>query len=106
MRFSAGWRPRGTLARVSNVFEFSAPVSTIVAAVGNTGSTHPVTTIAPNWTIYMALDATSASPDNDWGRDIVTDAGALNVLTPEPSTMAMLIGASLALLGLALRRRS
>lgn len=75
----------------NTVFEWSVPLSEIVAEVANTNGVTPLS--ADQWKIYVGGEAAPT-----YGREVG--------LVPEPGSLAMVLGAGLALLGYALRRRS
>jgi hypothetical protein len=81
-----------TFARSADqtVFEWSCPVSKITAEVANCDGAIPLP--SNQWVLYVGGEAAP-----HYGRHVG--------LVPEPGTIAMLIGAGLALVGYALRRR-
>ena len=75
------------------MFEFSAPISSILASVAAPNGDGAIA--HADWTITMGGEAAPS-----YGREL---GGPF--ATPEPGTIAMLIGAGLAAIGYALRRR-
>jgi hypothetical protein len=88
----------GQYAQTGNVFEWSAPVSGIIAALAATGKG---VTSGSTWSVYLAGEGT---PDDStgFGMDV---AGPLTVAVPEPGTLVLLVTGAGCLLVLMHRRR-
>lgn len=99
-KIDIGTMPAGSVAIAGNVVEWSAPVSTIVAALASLPAPYNVDSSLP-WSVYVGGEGKINGISPSWGRHV---GGPIDVV-PEPGTLTLLAGAAVALAAAALARR-